>query len=101
LNALQQRIAQLNADLNKRQDEYSEMIAGLTKSHEEQSSRQAAHLASVMEQRISEANVSSAYSLHCGLRDPLQWCLSYLAHSPCNASLLPFLSPNVLFLTLS
>jgi hypothetical protein len=33
------------------------MIAGLTKSHEEQSSRQAAHLASVMEQRISEANV--------------------------------------------
>ena len=57
MQALQQRITQLNSDLNKRQDEYSEMIATLTKSHEEQNARQAAHLAAVMEQRIAEANV--------------------------------------------
>lgn len=58
VQVLQQRINQLTADLTKRQDEYSEMIASLTKTHEEASARQATYLAAVMEQRIAEANVS-------------------------------------------
>ena len=57
VNTLQQRVAQLTADMDKRQDEYSDMISSLTKSHEEQINRQANHLASVMDQRIAEANV--------------------------------------------
>jgi peptidoglycan hydrolase CwlO-like protein len=68
VQALQHRLNQLTADLTKRQDEYSEMIASLTKSHEEASARQAAHLAAVMEQRIAEANV----------RDACYWIVSML-----------------------
>lgn len=64
VNALQQRVNALLADLDKRQDEYSEMIAGLTRSHEDQVSRQAAHLAAVMEQRVAELTVSSHQNMH-------------------------------------
>jgi len=47
------------ADLDRRQDEYSEMVSGLTKSHEDQLQRQASHLSSVAEQRLSEISVST------------------------------------------
>ena len=65
VSTLQQRIAQLAAELDKSQDEYSEMISSLTKSQEEQISRQAGHLASVMEQRISEATVRISIFVLC------------------------------------
>jgi hypothetical protein len=61
VSALQQRIAKLMSDLDDRQDEYSATIAGLTKSHEEHVARTSSHLASVMEQRIAEANVRVCY----------------------------------------
>lgn len=55
---MQQRISQLMADMDKRQDEYSEMVSGLTQSHEDQLQRQANHLSAVAEQRLAELNVS-------------------------------------------
>ena len=63
VNALQQRISQLMADLDRRQDEYSEMVSGLTRSHEDQLQRQANHLAAVSEQRLAEINVSDQHIL--------------------------------------
>ena len=61
VSTLQQRVTQLMADIDKRQDEYSSMVSSLTQSHEDQVARQASHLAAVMEQRIEEANVSHIF----------------------------------------
>lgn len=69
VSALQQRVSQLMADLDRRQDEYSEMVSGLTKSHEDQLQRQANHLSSVAEQRLSEINVSmvAIFTVKCAV----------------------------------